>query len=134
MTQKNITLIGAPVDCGKRRRGCLMGPDAYRTAGLAEALQGLGHTVADRGNLSPAPVDDIQHANPAVHALAENIGWTRTLTEAARTEAKDAMPIFLGGDHALAAGTVAGMAAHAQDIGKPFVHALARRAPGHPHP
>lgn len=120
MTQKHITLIGAPVDCGKRRRGCLMGPDAYRTAGLAEALQGLGHTVADRGNLAPAPVDDIRHANPAVHALAENIGWTRTLTEAARTEAKDSMPIFLGGDHALAAGTVAGMAVHAQDIGKPF--------------
>ena len=35
MTVQNIQLIGVPMDSGKRRRGCLMGPDAYRTAGLA---------------------------------------------------------------------------------------------------
>ncbi len=46
-------LIGAPVDCGKRRRGCLMGPDAYRTAGLVEALEALGHHVTDIGNVAP---------------------------------------------------------------------------------
>ncbi len=57
MTQTHCILIGAPVDCGKRRRGCLMGPDAYRTAGIAEAITALGHTVEDIGNLSPEPVD-----------------------------------------------------------------------------
>ena len=49
MTQKHCILIGAPVDCGKRVRGCLMGPDAYRTAGLGEAITALGHTVEDIG-------------------------------------------------------------------------------------
>ena len=45
-TKSNILLIGAPMDCGKRRQGCLMGPDSYRTAGLAEALRSLGHSVS----------------------------------------------------------------------------------------
>lgn len=120
MTQKNIILIGAPVDCGKRRRGCLMGPDAYRTAGLAEALTALGHSVTDRGNLAAAKVDVAPSPNTLVHALAENVGWTQTLMQTARDEAPKGLPIFLGGDHALSLGSVAGMAAHAQAQGRPL--------------
>ncbi|MCB5198075.1 arginase [Loktanella sp. TSTF-M6] len=120
MKQTHCILIGAPVDCGKRRRGCLMGPDAYRTAGLAEAITALGHTVEDRGNLTPDSVTVPDHPNPAVYKLAENIGWTQTLAQAARDAAPHGLPIFLGGDHALALGTVAGMAAHAQTAGRPF--------------
>ena len=55
MSQEKCLLLGAPVDSGKRRRGCLMGPDAYRTAGLLESLRDLGHQVEDLGNLRPAP-------------------------------------------------------------------------------
>lgn len=120
MTQKHCILVGAPVDCGKRRRGCLMGPDAFRTAGIAEAITKLGHTVEDVGNLAPKDVTVEAPANPLVHKLAENVGWTHTLMQAAQGTAKRGMPIFLGGDHALAAGTVAGMAAHAQTQGRPF--------------
>lgn len=120
MKQRNIILIGAPVDCGKRRRGCLMGPDAYRTAGLADALTDLGHCVTDRGNLAAAKVDIAPSPNPLVHALAENVGWTQTLMQAALAEAPNGLPIFLGGDHALSLGSVAGMAAHAQAQGRPL--------------
>lgn len=120
MTQKHCILVGAPVDCGKRRRGCLMGPDAYRTAGIAEAITELGHTVEDTGNLSPKEVDVTPSRNPLVHKLAENVGWTHTLMAAAQDAAQRGMPIFLGGDHALAAGTVAGMAAHAARKDRPF--------------
>lgn len=120
MTQTHCILIGAPVDCGKRRRGCLMGPDAYRVAGIAEAITALGHTVTDMGNLLPEHVEPLTPANPMVHKLEENIGWTKTLSKAAKTHAPAGMPIFLGGDHALALGTVSGMAAHAKSIGKPF--------------
>ena len=120
MTHKNIILIGAPVDCGKRVRGCLMGPDAYRTAGLSEAITALGHTVTDIGNLAPAHVDPTPHSNAALYKLEENIGWCETLQNAAEENAPNGMPIFLGGDHALAMGTVSGMAAHAASIGKPF--------------
>ena len=120
MTQTHIILIGAPVDCGKRRRGCLMGPDAYRTAGIAEAVTALGNKVTDLGNLAPEVVTVDPPKNPLVHALAENVGWTRTLSAAAQKAAKDGMPIFLGGDHALSLGSVAGMAAHAKSVGRPL--------------
>lgn len=111
-------LIGAPVDCGKRRRGCLMGPDGYRAAGLIEALESLGHTVEDRGNLSPRPNDIPPH--PHLHQLSETVGWTETLIDAAQDAARDGFPIFMGGDHALGAGSTAGMAAHWAKEGRPF--------------
>ena len=53
MTSKQIDLIGLPVDDGGARRGCLMGPDMLRTAGLADALRALGHEVTDRGDVAP---------------------------------------------------------------------------------
>lgn len=120
MTQQNIILIGAPVDCGKRRRGCLMGPDAYRTAGLAEAISALGHPVTDRGNITPDRVEVAPSPSPLVWELARNVGWTQALMRAAQEAAPHGMPIFLGGDHALSMGSVAGMAAHAKQLGKPL--------------
>lgn len=119
MTKKTILLIGAPVDSGKDRRGCLMGPDAYRTAGLAEALAMLGHQVRDMGNLSPVAAT-VDGALPAhVHAPAETAGWTNVLTEAAETALSGGLPVFLGGDHSLSLGSVAGVANHAAAIGRP---------------
>jgi arginase len=118
MSQQTCILIGAPMDCGKRRRGCLMGPDAYRTAGLAEALDGLGHKVLDIGDLSPAPHEaDDPGAHP--YRLNECIGWTRSLMLSAQWAMSQGVPIFLGGDHALSLGSVAGVAAHAAQAGRP---------------
>ena len=97
-----------------------MGPDAYRTAGISEAITALGLSVEDMGNLAPAQVDVAPARNAQVYQLAENVGWTQTLMAAARENAPRGMPIFMGGDHALAAGTVAGMAAHAADQNRPF--------------
>lgn len=119
MSQKTCILIGAPVDCGKRRRGCLMGPDAYRTAGLAEALQDLGCRVEDMGNLTPA--DHQPDSNEGrIHALNENIGWTNRLTRVAEQALERGLPIFLGGDHALSLGSVAGAANYAATQERPL--------------
>lgn len=106
MTPQNCILQGAPLDCGKIRRGCIMGPDAYRTAGLAEALESLGHTVTDIGNVTPAPFDDVPH--PTLHRLSETIAWTHALADTTQASLSRGMPITMGGDHALAAGTVLG--------------------------
>lgn len=119
MTQKTCILVGAPVDCGKRRLGCLMGPDAYRAARLPEALRELGHSVIDRGNLSPAP-HDVDSEDAFLHKLNETIGWTETLMHAAEAEMSNGLPIFMGGDHALALGTVPGVAAFAAKVKKPL--------------
>lgn len=119
MTQ-NIILVGAPMDAGKRRRGCVMGPDAYRTAGLAEAITAMGHSVTDAGNVVPVEVDVPTPDGSPIHALSEVVGWTMALAQAARDHAARGMPIFMGGDHALALGTVSGMAAHHAQAGRPF--------------
>ncbi|WP_299731271.1 arginase [uncultured Tateyamaria sp.] len=118
MTPQDIQLIGVPMDSGKSRRGCLMGPDAYRTAGLAEALRGLGHQVGDAGNVTPGAYDATPH--PRLHALGETIAWTKALSEAAHAACASSLPIFMGGDHALALGTVHGAAAHAAEVGRPL--------------
>ncbi|MBC7132916.1 MAG: arginase [Roseovarius sp.] len=118
MEPKDIILIGAPVDSGKDRRGCLMGPDAYRTAGLAEALADLGHRVRDRGNLAPAPATRAPAMPPHVHKPAETAGWTATLIRAAEEAMDEGLPVFLGGDHSLSLGSVAGVAAHAARTGQ----------------
>lgn len=118
MEPRDIILIGAPVDSGKRRRGCLMGPDAYRVAGLAEALGSLGHRVADLGNLRPDPAE--VPPDPRLWALGETVGWTVSLSRAAEEAARRGIPIFLGGDHALSMGSVSGIAAHAGRLGRPL--------------
>ncbi|WP_195821902.1 arginase [Roseobacter sp. MH60115] len=118
MTHQTCILYGAPVDSGKRRRGCLMGPDAYRTAGLAEALEGLGHRVEDRGNVTPTAFSAKPHDR--LHALEETIGWTTALAEAAEVGLRDGLPIFLGGDHSLALGTVLGAMRHAETVKRPL--------------
>jgi arginase len=119
MTPKTCILIGAPVDCGKRRAGCLMGPDAYRTAGLGAALRDLGHQVEDRGNLTPAAHRPDAEDSP-LHGVNETIGWTNRLIRAAEDALPHGLPIFLGGDHALSLGSVAGAANHAAARGRPL--------------
>ncbi|MFC2967682.1 arginase [Acidimangrovimonas pyrenivorans] len=116
----NCILIGAPIDSGQRRPGCLMGPAAYRVAGLARTLESLGHAVEDRGDLAHGALRPADCANPAVHSLAETVAWTEALAEAVRTALPAGLPITLGGDHSLALGTVAGAAEHAQEIGRPL--------------
>lgn len=115
----NCRTIGAPVQNGTGINGCIMGPDAFRTAGLMETLQDLGHQVEDRGNLAPAQVSCAQHPNPAIHDMDDTVGWAQTLEAAAFEAIKDgAFPIFLGGDHSLSIGSVAGVTRAAGDMGQ----------------
>ena len=116
----DVRLIGVPLQEGASQLGCEMGPSALRVAGLAEALGGLGHTVTDCGNVAPRGSRPLIHPNRAIHHLPEIAGWLEALSDAAFRESDGAMPIFLGGDHALSAGTVRGMAARAAKLGRPL--------------
>lgn len=121
MTHHDVVLVGAPIEEGAGRRGCVMGPDAYRTAGLAENLQALGHRVRDLGNLAAEQVTDARPPNGTVKNFAAVAGWTRTLYKTARQLGSEPVfPIYMGGDHALALGTVAGHLAAAADKGRPL--------------
>lgn len=115
------TLIGAPIDAGQKRAGCVMGPAAYRVAGLADAIAELGHAVEDWGDVTLPDLKPVTCANPAVHSLPEILGWTEVLAEAvARALQAGSLPLVMGGDHALALGSVSGAAAHAKAVGRPL--------------
>jgi len=116
----HVILIGAPLDSGQRRAGCLMGPAALRVAGLTRALGDLGHTVDDRGDLRPGPFPEASHPNPALHDLPETLAWAGVLANAAEAAMAEGVPILLGGDHSLALGSIAGVARHALRVGRPL--------------
>ncbi|MDB6453172.1 arginase [Falsirhodobacter sp. 20TX0035] len=114
-------LIGAPIDSGQRRAGCLMGPAAYRVAGLGATLTALGHPTQDHGDVALPALRDAVADNPVVHALAETVGWTEALSATVQNALSEGgFPIVMGGDHSLALGSVAGAAAHAHAVGRPL--------------
>jgi arginase len=117
---KRVVLIGVPTQAGTHQKGCLMGPDALRTAGIAEAIGELGHCVDDQGNLTPTIRGEVLHANGAIHDLGETVGWIEATAGAgAAAVGEELFPVFLGGDHSMSAGTVAGVTRAAKAIGRP---------------
>ena len=118
MNDRPCVLIGAPVEAGAGRRGCGMGPAAFAAAGLGEALAELGFRVEDRGNVVPPASRTLDHPNAALRHLGEIAAWTAALDEAAFAASRDGFPLFLGGDHSLSAGTVAGMSRRAAQEGR----------------
>ncbi|MBP6013620.1 MAG: arginase [Alphaproteobacteria bacterium] len=118
---KNCILVGAPVESGQRVPGCVMGPAAYRVAGLASMLEELGHRVTDWGDAKVDPTaTPLRRSVREVHAETETFRWTVALAEVAERAMASGFPIFLGGDHAMALGTVSGVAAHAKAVGRPL--------------
>lgn len=114
----HIRILGIPMDLGQQRRGVDMGPSALRYAGLFERLRREGHQVEDVGNVI-VPGRDEQQVRAHEWIAAEG-GGLRHLPEVVTTcqaiyiEAQkcagtDLLPIFLGGDHSIAIGTLAGM-------------------------
>ena len=133
MSSTTCILLGAPVQEGAGRLGCDMGPSAFRAAGLAGALDDLGYQVVDRGNLAPAARDVIAIPIRRSRSLPEIVAWTEAVADAAYRASADGMPIVLGGDHSLAAGTLLGHQPPRRRAGPRAVRALARRASRFPH-
>lgn len=107
-----IHLIGVPLDLGGNRRGTDMGPSAFRIAGIREQLASLGRTVVDKGDIG-APIPETKGAGDPRKRYVRDIARVcqkLTQTSLASLEA-GALPIVLGGDHSLGAGSVAAAAA-----------------------
>src|SRR6266478_6851372 len=111
ITPRKIRVIGVPLDLGQSRRGVDMGPSAVRVAGLEARLEELGHVVVDAGNVSVAIAEQKKVGDPSAKYLKE---ITATCTKNAelviKTLEAGMIPLVLGGDHSVAAGTVAGVA------------------------
>jgi arginase len=117
----SVHLIGVPLDLGGNRRGVDMGPSAFRIAGLGEKLAALGRSIVDKGDL-PAPIPETQGEGDARRKYAHEIARVceKLYQTALESLEEGAIPLVLGGDHSLAAGSVAAAAAHARRLGKPL--------------
>jgi arginase len=120
-------IFGVTMDLGQDRRGVDMGPSAIRYARLQGALEDLGYRVDDLGN-AEAPIPEIadkaeaspgtqntETPSPLQDEGVRQLGVVRDVCAgvAERAEvmiSEGYFPIFLGGDHSIAIGTVAGVA------------------------
>ena len=88
-----------------------MGPSAFRIAGLGERIASLGRTVLDKGDL-PAPIAETQEARDERKKYILEISRVceRAYQSSLESLVGGAIPIVLGGDHSLGAGSVAAAA------------------------
>ena len=120
-----VGIFGVPMDLGQDRRGVDMGPSAIRYARLEAALADLGHSVTDLGNAGvPIPEvvakeEDVRHL-AAVRSVCEEVA-----ERASAIISEGLFPIFLGGDHSIAIGTVSGVAGSGGRTGVIWVDAHA---------
>jgi arginase len=109
MAQK-IRILGVPMDLGQSRRGVDMGPSALRVAGLQTRLKQLGYQVEDIGNISVKQPEEQHYGDKRAKYLNEIAETCQGLADAVeKTLADEMMPMILGGDHSIAAGSVAGV-------------------------
>lgn len=104
-----VRIIGVPIDLGASRRGVDMGPSAMRLSQLPSLLHALGYVIEDRGNVAVPDFVTVGSAS------TERIGAIATVCTALAKLTADAVrngvrPLVLGGDHSLAAGSIAGTA------------------------
>ncbi len=120
---RRVQIIGVPIDLGTDRRGVDMGPSAIRAAGLKGRLEALGLEVEDAGNIqvpvpesrpagrAPAKAGDLKYQDEILE-VSEALG-----AEVEATLKAGKTPLVLGGDHSLAIGSLAGVAAAKKSLG-----------------
>lgn len=111
---RNISFIGVPMDLGGGRRGVDMGPSAVRIAGIERGVKALGFGFKDLGNVPVRePKDWNNPPNPNARFEEEIAECCADLRDRVLGVLEEgSLPMVVGGDHSIAAGTVAGISSH----------------------
>lgn len=110
MRPSRIDIIGAPLDLGAGRRGVDMGPSAVRVANLNARLVAIGYQVDDLGNVPVGQAEASPEGHPHAKYLPQIAATCQAIANLVEgTLERGGMPLVLGGDHSVAAGTVAGI-------------------------
>lgn len=123
----DVRIFGVPMDLGQKRRGVDMGPSALRYAGLQHNLLKLGLNVLDGGNLTVPISEEIEGSDEndeRAHNAKDisqvcNVSYNLMCETVSRGE----FAIFLGGDHSISMGTVAGSLCRSERVGVIWVDA-----------
>lgn len=116
---KDISLIGVPMDLGQTRRGVDMGPSAIRYAGIVERLEKLNFNIHDLGNIDISRPDRHQpEREDKLRNLLEVVEANTKLANVVDEQVKNNhFPLVLGGDHSIAIGSLAGVSRHYENLG-----------------
>ena len=117
--QKKIGIIGFPMDLGADRRGVDMGPSAIRYASLEQKIEKLGYKVTDFGDIDVGISETQRISNPKLKYLPEIEKTSKILSKKVENLlVRNYFPLIIGGDHATAIGSVAGIASYCRKKGK----------------
>lgn len=113
--QKKIELIGVQMDLGASKRGVSMGPAAIRYGGVCEGIRALGYDLTDKGDLlcltSGETSEKLRNYQQVVDINQ------RLYLSTMESLQNGALPIILGGDHSIAAGSISAVSKHYKHIG-----------------
>ena len=118
---KKVDIIGIQMDLGASKRGVNMGPAAIRHADIHDKLTSEGITWRDKGDIIPVMAGETSDRMKNFGQIVE--ANTRLYHEVLDSLAEGSMPIVLGGDHSVAAGSIPAVLKHYGDIGVIWVDA-----------
>lgn len=118
--KKKLAYLGAPSEVGACLRGAGLAPQALRDQGFVESLRGLGFLVEDKGDIK-GPSFFEKRKDDRIHFLEENAIWGNLICNALREcYANGQVPLLVGGDHAVAMGSIAAAKEQAEKKGCPL--------------
>lgn len=113
--QKKIELIGVQMDLGASKRGVSIGPASIRYGGVCEGIRALGYDLTDKGDLlcltSGETSEKLRNYQQVVDINQ------RLYLSTMESLQNGALPIILGGDHSIAAGSISAVSKHYKQIG-----------------
>ncbi len=124
---KKVAIIGVPLGYGAGQVGSELGVEAMRTSQgrgklLTEHIAELGYAVRDLGNIDVVKPGRIAEETENPKYLNEMIETFEIMSPKIKGILDDgAIPVILGGDHAIAIGTFSGIASYfhakSEDVG-----------------
>jgi arginase len=118
---KIVDICGVPLDLGAGRRGVDMGPSAFRIANIGQRIANLGYQVNDLGDI-PVPIPETIGVQDQHARYVREIG---AVCQALYAKVRNSVlsghiALSLGGDHSLAAGSIAGAASAMREQHRPL--------------
>ncbi len=118
-SKRHVSILGVPLRYGADMVGVELGPAAMRMAGLEGRIAQLGYEVQDSGDIGagrphrPADPDDkLKYLSEISSTCQQVCAKVKSVLDSGE------VPVVLGGDHSIAIGSIAGVAAHCRDHNK----------------
>lgn len=107
--QPTVSIIGIPMDLGQTHRGVDMAPVAIRYAGLAAKLRSLGYSTIDHGNIDVPGHYTLTSTHYEERLIPIKEACEKAYSLGAEAIRNGEIPLFLGGDHSAAIGSIGGV-------------------------